>query len=458
MSQQPNLVRFQAQLYTHLDNRANAVIELLNALSGNTHARSVVELSLHPLFRRQYGELYKAIDAFTLQEEVQWELMAPFLPRPQRRSFWLLSVDGVPHPRPYAATLGDRAFVYHPQVITSQKPITIGHTYSTVVLLPERLLHAPPWVIPLSVRRIASDQDGELVGADQVGSLLTHRALPFHHDLCVEVGDTRYSKRPYLVSHRRFSNLVTITRLRSNRVFYRLYTGDEAPSRGHPRWYGDRFALNDPETWHPPDEEETFLIPAANGRIYRVHIQAWHDMLMRGTRAYPLHRYPFTLVRIEITTEDGSPLHRRPLWVLVMGDRREELSLQDIYAAYTQRADQEHYHRFSKQRLLATAYQTPDARREEQWWRLTQIAYFQLWLARPLAQALPRPWERYLPRPAGSPLSPSLVQRDFGRLIRQLGTPARPAQPRGKSPGRTKGARLPPRKRHPVVRKASRKA
>jgi hypothetical protein len=100
-----------------------------------------------------------------------------------------------------------------------------------------------------------------------------------------------------------------------------------------------------------------------------------------------------------------------------MGERREELSLWEIYAAYTQRPDQEHFHRFSKQRLLATTYQTPDARREEQWWRLTQVAYFQLWLARGLARSLPRPWERYLPRPEGRPLSPTLVQRDFSRLI-----------------------------------------
>lgn len=125
-----------------------------------------------------------------------------------------------------------------------------------------------------------------------------------------------------------------------------------------------------------------------------------------------------------------------------------------MYAAYTQRPDQEHYHRFSKQRLLATAYQTPDARREERWWRLTQVAFFQLWLACSLAQSLPRPWERYLPRPGGRPLSPPLVQRDFSRLIRQLGAPARAAKPRGESPGRAKGTHLRLRKRHPVVRKA----
>lgn len=138
MKLRPSLAQFQKLLYSHLDNRANAVIELVNALSGNTQARSVVELSLNPLFGSHYSDLYKAVDAFALEEEVQWRLMEPFLPRPKKRSFWLLGEDVVPHPRPYAATLEDRSLVYQPQMITSNKPITIGHAYSTLVLLLEK--------------------------------------------------------------------------------------------------------------------------------------------------------------------------------------------------------------------------------------------------------------------------------------------------------------------------------
>lgn len=124
-----------------------------------------------------------------------------------------------------------------------------------------------------------------------------------------------------MAAHRTLPNLVTIARLRSNRVFYRAYASDDEPRKGHARWYGDRFALSEPQTWHPPDEETTFPIKTARGRTYRVHIRAWRNMLMRGTRDFPMHRYPFTLVRIEVTTEDGTPVHRRPLWLLVMGER-----------------------------------------------------------------------------------------------------------------------------------------
>ena len=102
-----------------------------------------------------------------------------------------------------------------------------------------------------------------------------------------------------------------------------------------------------------------------------------------------------------------------------------------------------------------TAFQSPEVEREENWWQIVQLAYTQLWLAAPLAKQLPRPWEKYLPRPEGQIPSPSMVQRDFGRIIRQLGTPANPPKVRNKGTGRRKGQTVPPRERHPVVKKGT---
>ena len=87
-----------------------------------------------------------------------------------------------------------------------------------------------------------------------------------------------------------------------------------------------------------------------------------------------------------------------------------------------------------------------------------QLAYAQLWLAQPLATALPRPWERYLPPAAPDRASPAMVQRDFGRIIAAVGTPARAPKPRGKAPGRAKGVRPPKRTPQPVIKKAQKTA
>ena len=167
-----------------------------------------------------------------------------------------------------------------------------------------------------------------------------------------------------------------------------------------------------------------------------------------------MHKHPFTLVRVCWLDEDGKPLFTRPIWVIVYGKRRAELSLDQIQQAYRQRSDLEHFNRFCKQRLLMTRCQTPEVRREENWWQLVQLAYVQLYLARELAEGLPRPWERYLPKSAETVASPSAVQREFSRIIRQLGTLANVPQPRGYSPGRAKGTRLKSRIRSPVVKKS----
>jgi hypothetical protein len=302
------------------------------------------------------------------------------------------------------------------------------------------------------MRRVESQQTGPTVGATQMQALLSDTRLPFHKQLCVEVADSAYSGAPFLGRVASYDNLVTIARLRGNRSLYRQAQPQPDPRpQGHPTWYGDVFALKDPTTWGTPAEKAKTVWTTRKGRTLVVHIEAWHDLLMSGSREYPMHHYPFSLIRCTVTTEKGKPVFERPLWLLVMGKRRLEIDLIEAWKAYGQRFDLEHFFRFGKQRLLLTSYQTPDVQHEENWWRIVCLAYAQLWLARSLAQTMPKPWERYLPPPAQAVASPTMVQRDFGRIIRQIGSPADAPKPRGYSPGRANGQRQPRRERLPVV-------
>ena|SRR5919202_443330 len=97
------------------------------------------------------------------------------------------------------------------------------------------------------------------------------------------------------------------------------------------------------------------------------------------------------------------------------------------------------------------AFQNPQAKHEENWVQLTLLAYTQLWVARELAHHLPRPWERYLPTHVKARITPSVVQRDFNRIIAQIGTPTVSPKPRGYSPGRNQGCCLPPRPKQEVI-------
>lgn len=450
--------QFREAVYQNFNKykRTDSSMDLVDALCSNTTAKSVVELTLNPQFQRSYSALNKAVAVDSLRGQGLAHLAAATFSAPARK-FHLLGVDVTSNPRPYAATLADRGFVYQPNQIKGNKPIALGHQYSFVGWLPERdKVKLGAWVVPLALARVASQEDKEGVGAQQIRALLEDTALPFGESLCVEVEDSAYSKPAFLHANRDKKNLVTITRVRGTRTFYcgPQLEAPPKPQKGHPTWYETPLCLKAPATWGEPDEvsETTFL--SQRKVTYRVEIQAWHHRLMRGKKGLPMHQHPFTLVKIGWYKPNGEALFQKPLWLIVMGPRRGELSLLEIYEAYLQRYDLEHFFRFGKQKLLLDKFQTPDEQHEEHWWRLVALAYLQLWAARHLVSQLPRPWERYLPAVVNNLVTPAAAQREMSRIIRQMGTPAPAPKPRGKSPGRPKGGGPGPRKRHPVVKKA----
>ena len=278
------LQEFRQNLYSFLPYRADAVMELVDALASNTNARSVVELSLSPLFRRGYNSVYDAIEHFFVpsepenvvqeqraQEQGLLGLIAPYLPEPEQHKYWLFGTDVTYLPRQFARTMDDRTFVYCPNTIKGNKPVTIGHDYSVLSCLPEKAnAGSPPWVVPLIVRRVRSTEKASQVGAEQIAAVVTDETLPFKDALCVLVEDSAYSTRLHLGSVARHPNLVPVIRLPGNRVVYRKYElpeGEKNPV-GHPTWYGDRFDLKDPDTWPVPDETADTTFVTKKGKTY----------------------------------------------------------------------------------------------------------------------------------------------------------------------------------------------
>ena len=463
-----NFLSWRGQLYNALDSRRETVIELIDSLSSNQQASSVVELSLNPLFRRDYNSLYKGIQEFLphqtddkYQEQVNCllDVVSQTIPRTKSRSFNLLGIDTTPYPRPYSATLPDKTFIHYPNPIKGNKPISIGHTYSVVSALPDRCETGNvPWAIPLSGERIPAADKFANIGNKQLKNIF--KSSEFAGDyLSVLVADSLYSQRGFIGEQVKHKNLVTITRVRSNRIFYRQFIPQTTatPKSGHPRWYGDKFNLKDENTWHEPDEVSQYTFTTKKGRHLTVTMKGWKQMLMRGNKNYKMNRHPFTLLQITVRDETGNAVWK-PMWLIVIGSRRDELSLIDCYESYRQRYDMEHLFRFGKQKLLMTAYSTPDVKHEENWFKLTLLAYVNLWAARNLAVVLPRPWENYLTQNESVKLSPSLVQRDFSRIISTLGTSAKSPKRRGYSSGRIKGDKKVPRTRHQVIKKTKKVA
>ncbi|MEP7216373.1 MAG: transposase [Anaerolineaceae bacterium] len=456
--------QFRTRLYQSLPHRADATMDLIDALAGNTASRSVVELSLSPLFRRRHASVHDAIDSlledtgergdFDLSrrrlEEGLLRAVAPELPGPKERPFWLMAIDALSLARPHAATLTDRSYVHKADAPSSGRPVAVGHAYSLLVVLPERQTGDPPWAPALSSRRIPSERTAADVAVEQLWDVMEEKDAPWAGQLVACVVDSGYGNAPFLADAAKEPELVTIVRLRSNRVVYQ--PPQPVPGRkGRPPWYGERFDLGDKTTWTEPQTVSTFPRRTSGGRDYTVEVRAWPNMRMKGAKGFPMHSHPCKLLRVECLDEAGKALFRRPLWLGVVGVRRSEVTPEQAHDAYRQRFDQEHSHRFLRQRLLLDAFQTPETQHEENYVVLVRLAYVLLFVARTIAQHLPRPWERA--KKTSGPASPTMVQRDLARILAVTGTPACEPKPRGKSKGRTLGVAPGRRTRHKVVYK-----
>ena len=378
-------------------------------------------------------------------------LIARLCPVPsEQRPYYLFAADCTPQPRPYARKLSDRSSVYSPNAAPGNKPITIGHQYANLVYLPEKTPGMPPWVLPLVTQRVDTESLGHEVDIALMEKLLDDSELSFNDHLSMLVCDTPHTStncRRRVVSH---NNLVMVARIRGNRKVFSQPGADAGKTR-----FGGKMNLNKKETHFPSDAEERFEITTPQDKQRIVVLKTWNDMLVRGHDGFRADKHPFTLVQVTILTSEGAEVYSKPLWLMAQGKRRGELSARQIFESYRQRFDIEHYFRFGKQRLLLDKSQTADTGHEESWWQLASLAYVQLYLAKEASQHLPYDWERYLPQHRRTDIvpSPSHVQRDFSRILDEIGTPAAAPQTRGIPPGRQKGETQEPRPERPVVYK-----
>ena len=457
---------FRHRLFQLFPYRAGATMDLIDAVSAMTTADSVVKLSLSDLFRRTYSSLTDVLSSLfrtnlktqpTDQDKqkqafkVTQLLAEKCAPNPSEQRYVLFAIDCTANPRIYASKVDDRTSVHAPNHVPGQKPITIGHEYSVLAYLPngaeEQELH---WVVPLSVRRVRSDQSGPQVGLKQLEEITNQTDFKDH--FCISVTDAAYSTKDWVIGVDKWPHVVQIARVRSNRKFFRLPASNSQIRRGRPQEYGEELLLQDPSE---PDLEEITKMVTKQGRECQVLLQRWNDVIMQGSKKERTHEHPFDLLRVTVTDKKGKPVYRRPLWVIIVGARRREVSSKEAHIAYGRRYDIEHFFRFGKQRLLLVNSQTCETHHEESWHWIGLLAYNMLYHTRSLTSAVKYPWEKKKIKVLSSIERPSQVQRDYRRIIRKIGTPAPIPKPRGKSPGRRLGQKSGERPDRPVIRKSA---
>jgi hypothetical protein len=421
------LKHIRQDLYESLERGADALFNLGDALLCESQAQSLPELSLSPVFERQWPSVYEALEDGRINVEQVRAIWVSVLlaDRAENEAIWI-AVDGSNIARPGARTSADRTIIHLPNLPLVDKAISIGWTFSTVVLVPEQ---TSSWTPILDQQRISSEQTAIGVAIAQLQAL---KPL-FGNRRVIILADRWYGTPEFLRACHELGYSVLI-RLKSNRKLYRV------PVRIHPRGAppkdGPLFQGKRPETHGQACEVWSEQHPSGT----RVQISRWNHMHFQQDRSLDL-----SVIRVERAAAKGTKRDPRVSWFVMLD---AVIPLPQIAQQYRRRFSQEHGYRFLKQELLWTRVHVRTPEQFERWSWLVALVFNQLYLARELGQALHRPWEC-----TDRPVTPQQVRRVMPAILLQVGTPARPCQPRGKSPGRAKGVRPEPAPRFPVVRK-----
>ena len=92
---------------------------------------------------------------------------------PRQRPYQLFSIDETPTEQRYASCLTDRQTVHHSTPVPRQVPISVGHNYSILAVMPKtQESEWPRWVLPCSVERVITMSSALEVAHSQVAQLI----------------------------------------------------------------------------------------------------------------------------------------------------------------------------------------------------------------------------------------------------------------------------------------------
>lgn len=422
--------QFRNAVYQSLLKRADAVLDLIDALTVAGHVNSPVSLSEQAPFRRTFSMIYDTLS----QAAIDFDDLSHTLFTSQPADcetiagYTVYGLDVTKEARPEAETLPERVS------LKSQKdePVEYGHKYSWLVRL---VRWGTSWVAPQDVLRVAPELSDSQVGSQQVKAVAQKDEAPK-----VVAADSLYGNHIFLSGFVRLKNIYALVRMRSNNVLFEQPEPRPEGKKGAPKKHGARFKLSQPA--RPADRTESFLLGSQS-----VGIQAWHGLHLKK-----LPKLVVMLLRVEFQKPDGSPRYKQPMWLLWTGPTT--VALQDLCRMYLWRFAIEHMFRFLKQNLGLTTSRSNNLVATEQWMWLCALAYWQLLLMRDLVDETCPAWYPRFRNGKRKELTPGQVQRGALGLLMKLGTPAKTPKVAGKGKGRAKGYRPAPRKRYPVVKKA----
>ena len=424
MTSLDQLEAFRQSVYALLGNGRGALFDLMDAILVSRSVASFAELSLSSVFRRQWSSVYEAVAD---SQPPRRELLKLYIQHLPQQEALVLAGDHTAWSRPYAVTLKDRTYEHQAQPLSSSRPVTVGQGYSTLAWIPET---QGSWALPLCHERITSFESPIAKAAAQLKV-----ACEQMNSRPLSLWDAEYGCAPFIVQTAAFE-CDKLIRVRPNRVLYAAppqYAG-----RGRPRKHGDKFKLNDQQTWWQSDQS----LEVESNSLGQLRLQLWQNLHFYQSSAHPMD-----LIRVERLSNERV---YQPLWLVWVGQSLPDLN--NLWQSYLRRFAIDHWYRFMKQRLHWSLPRFATPEQSQTWSDLMPILTWQLWLARPLLNQAPLPWQKHLPVP-----SPGRVADSFAALLVRIGSPAADPKPRGKSPGWLPGRARTRRIRYPTVKKGFKK-
>ncbi|MBL7161795.1 MAG: transposase [Anaerolineales bacterium] len=428
------IIEFRQEIHANgFGKQRDALSEVLDAICLTGALSSFPLLSLSKGFQRQWHSLYKAMERGTLDDEWLSHHLAQQVPQ---EGIQYYSLDGTAWPRPRARTMDDRQYVYHPTPAINGGSVCVGYPYSLLDWVPEA--HRS-WSLSVSIKRIPSQMTAGEMGIAQIKELSKSRA-DLQNVLDIVAADGKYGNAKFL-RPLQGQNCGIAARLRRDRVLYRVPEQPKKRKRGRPRVHGKRFAFKEPETWEVPDE----VITLEHSKLGQVKLERWNNLHGKSDADVPMD-----VIRASIHLERDKP--PRPIWLAWQAPPTIPSNLvvntQTIWQAYVHRWPVEPGIRFRKQRLGWTTPQFQHKETGDRWSWLVVLAFWLLFLSRPIVEDHPLPWQKPQRK-----LTPQRVQQSLPLIFAQFGSPARKPKVRGKPPGWTKGRRRTPKQRFKVVKK-----
>ena len=424
------------------------LLNLIDTLATGPRPGSPVEVTLSGLFAYGWSSLYQALRrseeqlAETIDQDdwlqrlriarLNWLADHPSEQRREELGPWRVRIlDGSNYDRPKTRTV-EVGYVHGAD---GMKP---SHGLS---LLSERVGEGS-WTLPLEIAWFSPQSDPLTFGVAQLTAFVRQHDWAADQVLAV---DAQYTVAPFLKPVHELG-LPLLGRVRSNRCFYL----PPPPYRGcgRPAVRGRKIKLNDARTLPAAEASEEAQL-AAGGRIA---VSRWGDVRMRQ---WPEQR--LTLYRVIEYKTSGEQRYQRPLWLISVPAPSQTSAPTPLQAEaiYGERFSIEHSLRFLKAELGATCGQFNGLAAEgrvQVWVEVGATAFWLLWALRDLAQTnrqqLPGWWR-------SGKLTPGAVRRMAAGLLLGFGWSKPQPKAGGKSPGRTSGTKLEPRKRFKVYRKAA---